>query len=213
MQVEMGCLHSREQPQAAPKPTPSLIGSRVHTRSDQDGAYYMFKLLLLGDIDTGKTSLLCRFVEDSFITAYFPTIGVDFQIRTVYMDTVRIKLQIWDVSGEHCSTAAKCSLYRSSAGIVITYNTIKRETFNSVPYWLEQVRRNARPDVKLVLVGTKCDCTDERVVSYITAKHFAVERQIPFFEVSNKEGTNVEVAFMTLVAELRNHSMQKLNTD
>ena len=201
----MGCLYSHEskRPQATPKPAPPLFGA---PRCDQSGTYYLYKLLLLGDFDTGKTSLLCRFVEDSFITSYYPTMGLDFQIRTIYMDTIRIKLQIWDIAGEHCSTTAKHSLYRSSAGIVITYSTTKRETFNNVPYWIEQIRTHARPDVKYVLVGTKCDCSDDKAVSYITAKTFAVERQIPFFEVSNKEGTNVEIAFMTLVAELMNHN-------
>ena len=67
------------------------------------------------------------------------------------------------------------------------YNATKEETFENVPYWIEEISRYAHPDDKVVLVGTNGDRVDEKVVDYTRAREFASERQIPFFEVSSKD--------------------------
>ena len=83
------------------------------------------------------------------------------------------------------------------------YDATKEKTFDNVPCWLEEVEKYESPEATVMLVGSKCDLTEEKVVDYRTVKDFADERGIMLMEVSAKEGTNVELAFLTLVARIR----------
>ena len=159
--------------------------------------------MVIGDADTGKTSVLDSFTKGDFTSTYRPTIGVDFRIRTIGLDEFRIRLRLWDTAGQPRYRTLITPFYGGCAGYIITYNATKEETFENVPYWIEEISRNTHPDAKIVLIGTNADRVDEKVVDYTIARDFASERQIPFFEVSSKDGTNVELAFMTLVTQLR----------
>ena len=165
--------------------------------------YSLYKVLVVGDADAGKTSMLGSFTGDGFNPTYIPTIGTDFRIHTIELDEFRIKLQMWDLAGQSRFRTITGATFRGCVGIIITYNATKEETFENVPYWIEVISRSSHPDAKIVLVGTNGDRVDEKVVDYTRARDFATERQIPFFEVSSKDGTNVELAIMTLVAQLR----------
>ncbi|PON97886.1 Small GTPase superfamily, Rho type, partial [Trema orientale] len=150
---------------------------------------YLFKLLLIGDSGVGKSCLLLRFADDSYLDSYISTIGVDFKIRTVEQDGKTIKLQI------------------------VVYDVTDQESFNNVKQWLNEIDRYASENVNKLLVGNKCDLTANKVVSYETAKRltssipaqaFADEIGIPFMETSAKNATNVEQAFMAMAAEIKN---------
>ena len=169
---------------------------------------FIYHLVVVGDADTGKSSMFGRFTGAGFDPTYSPTPGTGYSIRFIELDEVRIKLQMRDLAGQPHHRDYIRSFYRSFGGIIITYNATKEETFESVPYWIEEISKESHPDTKIVLVGTNSDRVDEKVVDYTRARDFARERQIPFFEVSSKDGTNVELAFMTLVAQLRQLQIQ-----
>ena len=200
----MGSLWSREesrQPQAAP-PQESQTHPPFFIYPHLD-EYHWYKLSIIGGHNTGKTSLMNRFTAKYFIGSYAPTIGVDVADYTIQLDGTKIKLQVWTTGRTHNFHSLTRAYYRGSVGIIITYSATDEESFEDVPYYFDQVKKYAHPDVRLALVGTKCDCTEGKVVEYRRARDFASERQIPFFEVSNKDGTNVELAFMTLVTGIR----------
>ena len=71
--------------------------------------------------------------------------------------------------------------FKGSIGAVITFSATDEESFNNVPFWIEEVKKITHSNTRLVLVGTKYDCTYDTVVDYIRARDFADERQIPFF--------------------------------
>nr|KJB40969.1 hypothetical protein B456_007G085600 [Gossypium raimondii] len=148
---------------------------------------YLFKLLLIGDSGVGKSCLLLRFADDSYVESYISTIGVDFKIRTVEQDGKSIKLQIWDTAGQERFRTITSSYYRGAHGII----------------WLSEIDRYASDNVNKLLVGNKCDLTANKVVSYETAKAFADEIGIPFLETSAKDATNVEQAFMAMAASVK----------
>ncbi|GFY83564.1 similar to RAS 5 [Actinidia rufa] len=138
---------------------------------------YLFKLLLIGDSGVGKSCLLLRFSDDSYLDSYISTIGVDF----------------WDTAGQE--------RFRTITSI---YDVTDQESFNNVKQWLSEIDRYANENVNKLLVGNKCDLTTNRVVSYETAKAFADEIGIPFMETSAKDATNVEQAFMAMSADIKN---------
>ncbi|KAB2017601.1 hypothetical protein ES319_D08G173600v1 [Gossypium barbadense] len=140
---------------------------------------YLFKLLLIGDSGVGKSCLLLRFADDSYIDSYMSTIGVDFKIRTVEQDGKTIKLQI------------------------VVYDVTDQESFNNVKQWLNEIDHYASDTVNKLLVGNKCDLIENKVVSYKAAKAFADEVGIPFMETSAKDSMNVEQAFMAMAASIK----------
>ncbi|KAK3029838.1 hypothetical protein RJ639_038272 [Escallonia herrerae] len=165
---------------------------------------YLFKLLLIGDSGVGKSCLLLRFADDSYLESYISTIGVDFKIRTVEQDGKTIKLQIWDTAGQERFRTITSSYYRGAHGIIVVYDVTDQESFNNVKQWLSEIDRYASEHVNKLLVGNKCDLTSQKVVSTETAKAFADEIGIPFLETSAKNATNVEEAFMAMAAEIKN---------
>ncbi|KAJ9524061.1 hypothetical protein QJQ45_022494 [Haematococcus lacustris] len=191
----------------------SVLGTAKRLRSHTD---YLFKLLLIGDSGVGKSCLLLRFADDTYTESYISTIGVDFvsrdaldslglkKIRTVELDGKVIKLQIWDTAGQERFRTITSSYYRGAHGIIVVYDVTDQESFNNVKQWLNEIDRYANENVNKLLIGNKSDLTSKKVVDYQTAKAFADEIGIPFLETSAKNATNVEEAFMTMAAEIKN---------
>jgi len=165
---------------------------------------YLFKLLLIGDSGVGKSCLLLRFADDTYTESYISTIGVDFKIRTIELDGKTIKLQIWDTAGQERFRTITSSYYRGAHGIIVVYDVTDQESFNNVKQWLQEIDRYASENVNKLLVGNKCDLTNKKVVDYSSAKEYADQLGIPFLETSAKNATNVEQAFMTMAAEIKN---------
>jgi len=165
---------------------------------------YLFKLLLIGDSGVGKSCLLLRFADDTYTESYISTIGVDFKIRTIELEGKTIKLQIWDTAGQERFRTITSSYYRGAHGIIIVYDVTDEESFVNVKQWLSEIDRYASENVHRLLVGNKSDMTTKKVVDYTRAKEFADQLGIAFLETSAKNATNVEQAFLTMAAEIRN---------
>ncbi|KAG7279340.1 hypothetical protein CRUP_001248 [Coryphaenoides rupestris] len=158
---------------------------------------YLFKLLLIGDSGVGKSCLLLRFADDTYTDSYITTIGVDFKIRTIELDGKTIKLQIWDTAGQERFRTITSSYYRGAHGIIVVYDTTDQDSFNNVKQWLQEIDRYASENVNKLLVGNKCDLTTKKLEFAGLAGAF------PFLETSAKNATNVEQAFMTMAAEIK----------
>ncbi|CAG0902384.1 unnamed protein product [Darwinula stevensoni] len=196
----------------------SLSALRMNTSNSHSNLPdYLFKLLLIGDSGVGKSCLLLRFADDTYTESYISTIGVDFihvenlllhhlfqKIRTIDLDGKTVKLQIWDTAGQERFRTITSSYYRGAHGIIIVYDCTDQESFANVRQWLQEIERYASENVNKLLVGNKCDLTSKKVVDYTTAKEFADQLNIPFLETSAKNATNVEQAFMTMAAEIKN---------
>jgi len=165
---------------------------------------YLFKLLLIGDSGVGKSCLLLRFADHTYTESYISTIGVDFKIRTIDLDGKTIKLQIWDTAGQERFRTITSSYYRGAHGIIVVYDVTDPDSFANVKQWLNEIDRYACENVNKLLVGNKCDLVQKKAVDFDTAKQFADKLDIPFLETSAKQGSNVEKAFLTMAAEIKN---------
>ncbi|KAI3968061.1 hypothetical protein MKW92_041903 [Papaver armeniacum] len=164
---------------------------------------YLFKLLLIGDSSVGKSCLLLRFSDDSFVESHISTIGVDFKISTLELEGKTVKLQIWDTAGQERFRTITSSYYRGAHGIIIVYDVTEKESFDNVKQWLSEIDRYANDTVCKLLVGNKCDLVEEKVVETETAKAFAEKLGISFLETSAKDSINVEQIFLTMAAEIK----------
>jgi len=165
---------------------------------------FFFKILLIGDSGVGKSCLLLRFADNSCTETHISTIGVDFKIKTLEIDGKTVKLQIWDTAGQERFRTITSSYYRGAQGIILVYDCTDSESFTNVKQWMGEIDRYACENVNKLLVGNKCDLTNERAVESATAKEFADSYDIPFIETSAKSGQNVESCFNQMATAIKN---------
>ena len=167
---------------------------------------YIFKLVLVGDSGVGKSSLLLRFVDDTYDHQYISTIGVDFKIKTIEVDGIIIKLQIWDTAGQERFKAITSSYYRGAHGIFLVYDVTNKDSFNSLIQLNTELDNCCGNDnVKKILIGNKNDLKINKVIDYTTGKNFADSLEMKFLETSAKDRINVEQMFFMLASEMKNN--------
>mmetsp|Transcript_81123 Transcript_81123/g.219735 ORF Transcript_81123/g.219735 Transcript_81123/m.219735 type:complete len:218 (+) Transcript_81123:70-723(+) len=170
---------------------------------------YLFKFLLIGDSRVGKSSLLSHFIDGSF--GPLPaTVGVEFASRCVVVDGVVIKLQVWDTAGQERFRSVTRSYYRGAAGALLVYDASRRDTFENVLGWLEDVETKC-PSCQLpaghghgmaiALVANKRDLR-HRAVPTEEGAAFAERHGLLFFEASAKTGHGVTEAFTSVARDV-----------
>ncbi|XP_074353242.1 ras-related protein RGP1-like [Apium graveolens] len=163
---------------------------------------YVFKIVLIGDSAVGKSQLLARFARNEFSLDSKATIGVEFQTRTLSIDHKTVKAQIWDTAGQERYRAVTSAYYRGAVGAMLVYDITKRQSFDHVVRWLEELRGHADKNIVIMLVGNKTDLGHLRNVPSEDAKEFAERENLYFMETSALESTNVEIAFNTVLTEI-----------
>lgn len=176
------------------------------------GFDHLFKLLIIGDSGVGKSSLLIRFSDDTFAGTYITTIGVDFKIRTVVIDGLRIKLQIWDTAGQERFRTITSTYYRGTHGVIIVYDVTNGESFANVRRWLDEIQNNCDV-VNKVLVGNKNDDPDRKVVITEDAQRFARQMDIELFETSAKDNISVEEMFLAITRQVLQHKLRNAQNE
>ena len=163
---------------------------------------YIFKVLIIGDSSVGKSNLLLRFSDNIFHDTFLPTIGVDFKIRNVLINNKNIKLNIWDTAGQERFKTITSAYYKGSHGVILVYDITDRESFNNIANWINETKKHAGSAIVRVLVGNKCDLTEERKVTHKEGAEFAQRENMLFFETSAKAKINVEETFMGLTRQM-----------
>lgn len=161
-----------------------------------------FKLVFLGEQSVGKTSLITRFMYDSFDSTYQATIGIDFLSKTMYLEDRTVRLQIWDTAGQERFRSLIPSYIRDSSAAVVVFDISSTNSFAQVDKWIEDVRAERGQDVVIILVGNKTDLTDKRRVSMEQGERRAKELGVLFIESSAKTGHNVKQLFRRVAAAL-----------
>lgn len=165
---------------------------------------YLFKIVVVGDHNCGKSCILLRFAENSFRHDHISTLGVDFKLKTIKLGRDRIRLELWDTAGMERYRTIYNSYYHSAHGVMCVYDLTDEKSFENLQnYWLKEIRNHAPPNAILILVGNKADLEDQRKVDFDRAERLASQLGVSLYEVSAKTGINVEDAFQNLVAGMR----------
>ena len=165
---------------------------------------YLYKVIFIGDSDTGKSSLSQRIAHDSFNPTYIDTIGVDFFIKYIKISGKIIKLQMWDTAGADRFRSITKSYYRGSNIICLVYDVTNLNSFKNIKNWMKDIEDFKKEKVYIVLVGNKCDSLD-RVIAEEEGINLAKEHNIDFLETSAKNDKNI--------FELLYHKINKLIKD
>ncbi|KAF7639521.1 hypothetical protein Mgra_00000850 [Meloidogyne graminicola] len=164
---------------------------------------YGFTVMLLGDSCTGKTCILIRFKDNTFMNNNFiSTVGIDYRNKIVELGRKRVKLQVWDTAGQERFRSLTASYYRDADALLLIYDVTNRASFEHIRDWLSQVKEYAKEDVKLTLVGNKIDLGNQRKVKIDEGKQLAKDYDIPFIETSAKSGQNINEIFYNLTKRL-----------
>ncbi|CAO3592466.1 unnamed protein product [Absidia cylindrospora] len=161
-----------------------------------------YKLVFLGEQSVGKTSLITRFMYDTFDNTYQATIGIDFLSKTMYLSERTVRLQLWDTAGQERFRSLIPSYIRDSSVAVVVYDTTNRVSFMNTAKWIEDVRAERGTDVIIVLVGNKTDLNEKREVSVEEGETKAKDHNVMFIETSAKAGHNVKTLFRRIAQAL-----------
>ncbi|XP_029185750.2 ras-related protein Rab-6A isoform X1 [Acropora muricata] len=183
--------------------------------SDFGNPLRKFKLVFLGEQSVGKTSLITRFMYDSFDNTYQATIGIDFLSKTMYLEDRTVRLQLWDTAGQERFRSLIPSYIRDSSVAVVVYDITNYNSFQQTAKWIDDVRTERGSDVIIMLVGNKTDLSDKRQVTTEEGQRKANELNVMFIETSAKAGYNVKQLFRKVAAALpgMESTSEKTNKD
>ena len=165
----------------------------------EDFAQYdiSFKIIVIGDSGVGKSCLTTQAVRNNFEEFYTATVGFEFLTFNMRINNNVLKLQIWDTCGQEVYKSLISNFYRNSSLALILYAINNRDSFQHAETWLNDLKNQANPNVKVFLVGNKSDLENERVVSKEEGEKFKEEKKLDrFFETSAKTGENARSALL-----------------
>ena len=157
---------------------------------------FNYKIILIGDSSVGKSCLTIRATKDSYLTNYIPTVGFEFFNLNLRIKERNIRLQIWDTCGQEKFRSLISNFYRNSSLAIIVYSIIDPDSFNHIDQWLNEIKTQTSPDIKIFVIGNKSDLEKSRLIKYEDAQKFCNERGLDYFiETSAKNGDNVIYTF------------------
>lgn len=173
--------------------------------SDKTNILKKYKIVFLGDQSVGKTSLITRFMYDTFDETYATTIGIDFLSKTMYLEERKtVRLQLWDTAGQERFRSLIPSYIRDSHVAVICYDITNKKSFLNLDKWIKDVKVERGDDVVIVLVGNKLDLANTKrqvSVEEVEQLHSKIGSKF-FIETSTKANHNVKLLFKKIAQSL-----------
>ncbi|EAN34442.1 GTP-binding protein YPT31/YPT8 [Theileria parva strain Muguga] len=161
---------------------------------------YLFKIVLIGDSNVGKSNLLDRFVKGNFKLDSKSTIGVEFATKNVNLRNGKVaKAQIWDTAGQERYRAITSAYYRGARGAIVVYDIASKQSFYNVSRWLSELNEYGDANMIIALVGNKSDLTHLREVTYEDGERYAKSNNLIFFETSCLSNENIDTTFTELL--------------
>ena len=173
-------------------------------KTKTDGVDIVYKLLLLGESSVGKTSIILRYIENTFNESDISTCGIDVKCKYVSSEDKKIRLDIWDTAGQERFRGLTKNYFRGGHGFIFVYDITNKESFDKLKGWMKDAKEKIQNDesFKMIVVGNKKDCEDKRKIDYQTLKQFGEENNVLYMEVSAKTGEGVDKLFNVFVLEL-----------
>jgi small GTP-binding protein len=161
-------------------------------------AQVTYKIVVVGASGVGKTAMVQRLVDRTFVPDGQPTIGVEFKCFECQLGSDSIKLNIWDTAGQEKFRSVSKAYFRNAVGAILVFSLTDRASFDALDSWLNDIHSLCSPNAAVLVVGNKSDLREDRVLSQTEAGTFSERHGIEYIETSAKEATNIEETFLRL---------------
>ena len=167
-----------------------------------------FNVILIGDSNVGKTSILKKFITGSFNQKIQCTIDVEFSSKNLKIDkNLYAELKIFDTAGQEKYRALTKSYYRNVNGVILVFDLTDENALIKLKSWMTDISENTA-NVEIILVGNKTDLKDRRI-SKTEAENFAKENNYKYIETSAKDGTNILLLFEELAIDMNKRKQEE----
>jgi small GTP-binding protein len=161
-----------------------------------------YKIVVVGASAVGKSSIVQRLVQGTFIEDGTTTCGADFYTYSCPVNNDNVKLQIWDTAGQERFRSISKSYFRNAVGAVLVYDITNMTSFDSLADWLNDLQTLSAPNAYILLVGNKADLEKQRQVGGDLTKDFAERHHLEAIETSALSGKNIKEAFARMAYEV-----------
>ena len=167
--------------------------------ADKTDKAIKIKIMTLGNSDVGKTSFIIKYANEKFSESKISSIGIDLITKEIVLNDKKYILQFYDTAGQERYKSLSFSTIKGSDGSLLMYDITNQVSFDSISKWMEGIEANKGDDFPIVLIGNKCDLADKRVILLEEGEELSKEYNLPFYETSCKDGTNIEKSVLDLV--------------
>ena len=176
---------------------------------DAEIDYTTCKVVLLGEAGVGKTSIISRYVNNTFSDVLMSTTGASFAVKKLEIDPEhKIKFQIWDTAGQERFRSLAKIFYQNAAVAVLVYDITRRDSFQKLKdFWVKELKENAPSDIILALAANKSDNYEFEVVSLKEGKELAQEINAIFKSTSAMLSHGIEDLFKLIGEKFINPSL------
>lgn len=187
--------------------TPKIEENNIYERSISNSITdekLNFKIIMIGPANSGKTSIVRRYVDKKFNDDYKVTVGFDYMNKEITIGKKKINIQLWDTAGTEMFQSLSSSYYRNSYGALVVFDVLDRKSFESLNTWINYYRehRDHNYEELIYLIGNKIDSKD-RVISKKEAMDFMEENNLKeYYESSAKKGDNIDNIFNNIAKDL-----------
>jgi len=169
---------------------------------EDDNYEMMIKVVLVGDSSVGKTNIMSKYLKNEFHEDSKATVGVEFGSKQFTIEGHVIKAQIWDTAGQERYKSITSAYYKGAKGAFVVYDITRKNSFDSVDKWINDLGSTADKKLTILLIGNKCDLEDQRQVTKEQGQEKASSLNVAFLETSALSGANLDKAFETMLNEV-----------
>ena len=169
---------------------------------EDDNYEMMFKVVLVGDSSVGKTNIMSKYLKNEFHEDSKATVGVEFGSKQFTIEGHNIKAQIWDTAGQERYKAITSAYYKGAKGAFVVYDITRKNSFESVDKWINDLSAAADKKLTILVIGNKCDLEDQRQVTKEQGQEKASSLNVAFLETSALSGANLDKAFEKMMNEI-----------
>ena len=161
---------------------------------------YLYKIVTVGSSAVGKTSIIIRYTTGKFREFYAPTLGADFSVKSMDIESNRVKLQIWDLGSQDFLGHVRAGYYHGARGVIYMFDVTRPESLEELWAWKKEVDSQLK-GVKALVVANKTDLEKDRRISHEEGEAFAKKFLAKYMETSVKLNKGVDDTF-TVMAKI-----------
>lgn len=171
------------------------------------------RIILIGDSGVGKSCIILRYLQNTFKEKLPCTAGVELAMKILNIEGDEIRLQIWDTAGQERYRNVTKSFFKQAVGIFLVFDLTHRESFNNLGEWCHLIEENAPEDTVITVLGNKNDLKKERVIKNEEINEFILIRNMNYYEVSAKNNTNIDEAFLELAKRIKKKKFDRKSNE